>query len=98
MRSEVPAGVEPRSFSGDPGAEPSFARRQVDAEREARAPKFAVWELTMHCDQPCGHCGSRAGQPRPNELSTAELLEVARGLVRLGVREVGLIGGEIYLR
>jgi MoaA/NifB/PqqE/SkfB family radical SAM enzyme len=85
--------------SETPGAESSiFVRQQADAEREARAPTFAVWELTMHCDQPCGHCGSRAGQPRPNELSTAELLEVARSLVRLGVREVGLIGGEVYLR
>lgn len=52
----------------------------------------------MKCDQPCQHCGSRAGHARPVELETAEVLSVAEGLVRLGCREVALIGGEAYLR
>jgi radical SAM protein with 4Fe4S-binding SPASM domain len=59
---------------------------------------YAVWELTMKCDQPCQHCGSRAGRARPIELSTEEVLKVAEGLSRLGCREVALIGGEAYLR
>jgi radical SAM protein with 4Fe4S-binding SPASM domain len=61
-------------------------------------PIYVVWELTMKCDQPCQHCGSRAGHAREDELSTEEILEVARGLVRLGTREVTVIGGEAYLR
>ncbi len=65
-------------------------------------PIYTVWELTLKCDHACAHCGSRAaptaGQVRPDELSTAELLEVAASLVRLGAREVTLIGGEAYLR
>jgi radical SAM protein with 4Fe4S-binding SPASM domain len=65
-------------------------------------PVYTVWEITLKCDHACAHCGSRAaptaGQVRPNELSTAELLEVAAALVRLGSREVTLIGGEAYLR
>lgn len=61
-------------------------------------PVYTVWELTMKCDQPCQHCGSRAGHARDEELSTAELLEVARSLARLGCRECTLIGGEAYLR
>jgi radical SAM protein with 4Fe4S-binding SPASM domain len=52
----------------------------------------------MKCDQPCQHCGTRAGHARPSELSTAEVLEVAASLADLGCREVGLIGGEAYLR
>lgn len=52
----------------------------------------------MKCDQPCQHCGSRAGRARPVELSTDEVLNVAAGLARLGCREVALIGGEAYLR
>lgn len=52
----------------------------------------------MKCDQPCQHCGSRAGAARDEELSTEEALEVARALGRLGFREVALIGGEAYLR
>ena len=61
-------------------------------------PYYAVWELTMKCDQPCEHCGSRAGDARDKELSTEEILEVAEGLVALGCREIALIGGEAYLR
>jgi hypothetical protein len=64
----------------------------------APRPIYVVWELTMKCDQPCQHCGSRAGQAREDELGTEEILEVARGLVRLGTREVTVIGGEAYLR
>ena len=59
---------------------------------------LVVWELTLKCDQPCGHCGSRAGAAREVELSTAEIFDVARGLARLGAREVTVIGGEAYLR
>jgi radical SAM protein with 4Fe4S-binding SPASM domain len=61
-------------------------------------PVYAVWELTMKCDQPCQHCGSRAGAARVKELETHEVLEVAASLARLGCREVALIGGEAYLR
>lgn len=61
-------------------------------------PIYAVWELTMKCDQPCQHCGSRAGPARDSELDTAEVLATAKSLVDLGCREVALIGGEAYLR
>lgn len=65
---------------------------------ETPRPVYAVWEVTRHCDQPCQHCGSRAGPKLDDELSTEETLEVARSLVRLGCRECALIGGEAYLR
>lgn len=52
----------------------------------------------MRCDLACAHCGSRAGKPRASELDTAECLDVIRQLADLGVREVSLIGGEVYLR
>jgi radical SAM protein with 4Fe4S-binding SPASM domain len=68
------------------------------ADLGAAKPIYAVWELTMKCDQPCQHCGSRAGAARVRELSTAEVLEVGAALARLGCREVALIGGEAYLR
>lgn len=75
------------------------AVREITADdlRQAR-PIYVVWEITMKCDQPCAHCGSRAGRARNAELSTEELLEVARSLTRLGTREVTVIGGEAYLR
>lgn len=61
-------------------------------------PIYVVWETTLRCDHECAHCGSRAGDARPDELNTEELLEIADALVRLGSREVTLIGGEAYLR
>src|SRR5262245_25307067 len=73
-------------------------RAVLAADRESAKPLYAVWELTLKCDQPCAHCGSRAGRARDDELSTAEVLEVAAALARLGCREIALIGGEAYLR
>lgn len=61
-------------------------------------PIYAIWEVTLRCDQPCQHCGSRAGAARADELDTQECLQVAEDLARLGCREVVLIGGEAYLR
>ncbi|HMI88424.1 MAG TPA: radical SAM protein [Polyangiaceae bacterium] len=66
-------------------------------DREAR-PIVAVWELTLRCDLACSHCSSRAGRARPDELSTAEALDLVRQMAELGVLEVTLIGGEAYLR
>jgi radical SAM protein with 4Fe4S-binding SPASM domain len=61
-------------------------------------PVYAVWEITLACDLSCRHCGSRAGRERPDELDTAEALDLVRQMADLGVREVTLIGGEAYLR
>ncbi|MBV9154139.1 MAG: radical SAM protein, partial [Alphaproteobacteria bacterium] len=52
----------------------------------------------LACNLRCRHCGSRAGSPRRDELSTDECLDVVRQLAELGTREVSLIGGEAYLR
>jgi radical SAM protein with 4Fe4S-binding SPASM domain len=76
-------------------AEPRVLRRLnvLDPPR----PAYVVWELTLRCDQPCTHCGSRAGDSRPNELSTAEALDVVKQLTAMRTLEVTLIGGEAYL-
>lgn len=68
-----------------------------DIDRRHR-PNYAVWEITLACDLACRHCGSRAGHARPDELSTAEALDLVEQMADLGVREVSLIGGEAYLR
>jgi radical SAM protein with 4Fe4S-binding SPASM domain len=59
---------------------------------------YAVWELTLQCNLGCIHCGSRAAEARPAELSTAEALDLVRQLAEVGITEVTLIGGEAYLR
>lgn len=73
--------------------------RVLRAEDKGRVfPLYVVWEITMKCDQPCQHCGSRSGRAREVELATEQALDVARALARMGSREVTLIGGEAYLR
>jgi len=73
--------------------------RAISADRLARPrPVYCVWELTLSCDLACRHCGSRAGKARPDELTTAECLDVVGQLAEVGVQDVALIGGEAYLR
>src|SRR5262245_39077132 len=71
--------------------------RRIDTAPEDFHPAYVVWELTLACDQPCTHCGSRAGTARPGELSTEEALGVVAQLAAMRAREVVLIGGEAYL-
>ena len=61
-------------------------------------PRYVVWEVTLSCNLKCTHCGSRAGAPRANELTTAECIALIGDLARAGTKEVVLIGGEAYLR
>ena len=63
-----------------------------------RVPVIAVWEITLACDLACTHCGSRAGRRRRDELTTDEGLALIDQIAELGTRDVGLIGGEAYLR
>jgi radical SAM protein with 4Fe4S-binding SPASM domain len=95
-------GPRPRSLPVAPLAKPSRTRLPLAAaarpELDAVRPIYAVWELTLRCDLACRHCGSRAGRARPDELTTAEALDMVRQLAELGVREVTVIGGEAYLR
>ncbi|MES1207444.1 MAG: radical SAM protein [Pseudomonadota bacterium] len=90
-----------RSLPVAPDAPP--ARRHLPLAFESRAadqvrPIYAVWEITLRCDLACVHCGSRAGRARPDELTTAECLDLVDQMADMGVREVTLIGGEAYLR
>jgi radical SAM protein with 4Fe4S-binding SPASM domain len=75
----------------------SARRLAVVGEVPKPHPAYVVWELTLACDQPCTHCGSRAKDARVSELRTDRALEVVRELATLGAREVVLIGGEAYL-
>jgi len=75
-----------------------MALRRLEVRQDTPLhPAYVVWELTLACDQPCTHCGSRAGDARANELSTDAALKVVEQLAAAGAREVVLIGGEAYL-
>jgi radical SAM protein with 4Fe4S-binding SPASM domain len=97
----MPAVLLRRSLPIAPEAQP--ARRHLPLAPDVRPvdqvrPIYAVWEITLRCDLACVHCGSRAGKARPDELTTAECLDLVDQMADLGVREVTLIGGEAYLR
>lgn len=74
-----------------------MVKRRLEIVPDEYFPAYVVWELTLRCDQPCAHCGSRAGADRPEELTRAEALAVVSQLKEMGAREVVLIGGEAYL-
>ena len=56
------------------------------------------WELTLACNLRCSHCGSSAGLPRANELTTREALKICDQFPALVVQEVDFTGGEPLLR
>lgn len=57
-------------------------------------PRVVGWELTLRCNMRCLHCGSSAGQPRPDELSVDEGFALIDQLLELGTEVVTLSGGE----
>ena len=61
-------------------------------------PFIIGWELTLACNLRCRHCGSTAGSPRENELSTEEALSLCDQFPELLVQEVNFTGGEPLLR
>jgi len=68
------------------------------AVNSPRSNSLAVWEFTLACNLKCRHCGSSAGQPRKNELTTTQALDLVSRLKDIGVKEINLIGGEATLR
>jgi len=61
-------------------------------------PDIVVWEITLKCNLNCMHCGSSAGNPRPDELSTKEAIKLCRDLADIGFKGIALMGGELFLR
>lgn len=57
-----------------------------------------VYEATLGCNLRCRHCGSRAGKPRNDELSTAEAADLFGQLAALGCKKITISGGEPMLR
>ena len=61
-------------------------------------PISAAWEITMACNMRCKHCGSGCTDRRPDELTTEEALRLCDDLAEIGVKFVGLSGGDPLLR
>jgi len=61
-------------------------------------PEDVQWLATARCNLRCRHCGSDAGAPAPDELTTDEMKEVIDDLAYLQTRFLTLTGGEPLLR
>jgi radical SAM protein with 4Fe4S-binding SPASM domain len=61
-------------------------------------PEKVVWEITFACNMRCLHCGTSAGNPRPDELTDDETYQVIDELAELGCEVLTLSGGEPLLR
>lgn len=57
-----------------------------------------VWEITLKCNAKCIHCGSNAGKPDLEELTTNEALNLIDQFKQIGCKNVSIIGGELFLR
>lgn len=56
------------------------------------------WEITNRCNLRCKACLSRSGLPRPDELTTQEVLSTLEKLRSAGVTFLGFTGGEPFYR
>lgn len=61
-------------------------------------PVTGVWEVTMGCNMRCKHCGSSCTHPLPDELTTAEALDLCDQIADLGLHWITLSGGEPLTR
>jgi len=67
-------------------------------EMGLRSPVNLTWEVTLACNLRCRHCLSSSATPAPDELSTAEALELVEQLHQEGVFQVNFGGGEPFMR
>ena len=61
-------------------------------------PSRVLLETTTKCNLKCGHCLLSAGECRPDELTTDELISILETFYRIGVKRVVLSGGEILTK
>jgi [mycofactocin precursor peptide]-tyrosine decarboxylase / 3-amino-5-[(4-hydroxyphenyl)methyl]-4,4-dimethylpyrrolidin-2-one synthase len=63
-----------------------------------RSPVNLTWEVTLACNLRCRHCLSSSAEPAPDELNTAEALDLVDQLHEAGVFQVNFGGGEPFMR
>lgn len=58
------------------------------------SPIRIYYELTLACDLRCKFCFNNSGKPRPNELTTDEVIKSLETLKKANVMDVRFTGGE----
>ncbi len=69
-----------------------------ELKRGLDAPICLTWELTYACNLACVHCLSSSGRRDPDELSTAEVLELIDQMAAMQIFYVNIGGGEPMIR
>ncbi len=64
----------------------------------ARYIRTAHWSITGHCNYRCKHCYMSAPDAKYGELSHEQIMDIVDQLIRCGVMEVSLTGGEPLVR
>jgi radical SAM protein with 4Fe4S-binding SPASM domain len=62
------------------------------------APTAVNWEITNECNLRCRHCFAASGRPRPDELTTKQVISTLSRLASAGVFSVAFTGGEPLMR
>lgn len=60
--------------------------------------QHVTWHITNRCNLLCAHCGVRGGETSYQELSLDEFAKALQSLLRLGVSQITLSGGEPLVR
>ncbi|MFH1415337.1 MAG: radical SAM protein [Elusimicrobiota bacterium] len=71
---------------------------QCQYKRGELKPTYVQWICTYKCNFHCPHCGTAAGDARPDELKTHEILRALSDLSDLGCDIFSVTGGEPLLR
>ena len=58
------------------------------------APTYVQLVITHKCNYSCEHCGTSAGKPLKNELSTFEIKKLVEEMGSMGVKYLSVTGGE----
>lgn len=74
----------------------SFCREKLKSRK--LSPQIVQWIATHRCNFQCKHCGTAAGEARPDELTTQQILSAIDSLAKLGTFHFSVTGGEPLLR
>jgi len=75
-----------------------FTRLIKDRIIGKRTPLVVVLNITFRCNLKCGYCYGQYFKRNEKDFTTGELLNLVKGLKKLGTRSITLGGGEPLLR
>ena len=80
------------------GTPSHYRLHQYTGDQPLEIPLTIYWEVTLNCNLQCMHCYTSSGTRHPQELETAECMELIREWGDGGVCEVVIGGGEPFTR